>query len=77
MYEKLRDIISSNSVPANNSPVVFPSKPQEESSKETQEKYRKLKWEKSTTAFLLAFVFKNILKSRSSPDSTLFRCYLR
>ena len=46
MHEKLRDIISSNSVPAKNFPVVFPSKPQEESSKETQEKYRKLKWEK-------------------------------
>lgn len=46
-HEKLRDVISSNSVPANNFPVVFPSKPQEESSKETQEKYENLNGKKA------------------------------
>ena len=77
MYEKLRDITSPNSVPANNFLVVFPSKPHKDSNKETQEKYRKPKREKSTTTFLSAFVFKNILKSRSSPNSALLRCYLK
>lgn len=54
MYEKLRDIISYNSVPANNFPVVFPSKPH-------KEKYRKPKLVKSKATFLSAFVFENIL----------------
>lgn len=71
MNEKLRDIISSNSVRANNFPVVFPSKPHKDSDKETQEKYRKLKQEKNTTTFLSAFGFKNIPKTRNSPNSAL------
>ena len=71
MNEKLRDVISSNSVRANNFPVVFPSKPHKDSDKETQEKYRKLKQEKNTTTFLSAFGFKNIPKSRNSPKSAL------
>lgn len=76
MYEKLRDIISPISVPANNFPVAFPSKPHRDSNKETQEKYRKPELEKSKATFLSAFVFENILKSKSSPNSTLLRHYL-